>query len=304
MVSRAGKPFTRSLSLALEELVASPKRDEILRQVNQAFGVALLVEGENPRDNLQAKQAVAGAIDQIREQMQSLPKPIARPPVQLVIEREALERERVLLWSLGLNLDKPGPTYAAVIYGRARWVGPLMKGPEISEANLTRIFSILGADCECGLDLSWTQGTRLPVRWGEELQAQAAKNLGFDPENPTVKMEAGRILRRSLALAAVPTARTLPAGQAGNQRYSRAPFGYQELAVDAEPDGSPQSVILESNSDKESPRPPVGGPLSSSPLLAKSEPALTEWLWVIAGLGLLSVAAGLWILYRAKGGRA
>ena len=50
-----------------------------------------------------------------------------------------------------------------------------MKGEEITEPNLTGILSIIGADCECGLDVSWTQGTPLPIRWDEKLHAQAAR---------------------------------------------------------------------------------------------------------------------------------
>ena len=44
--------------------------------------------------------------------------------------------------------------------------------------------------------MTWPQGTRLPVRWDEQLHAQVAKSLGFDPDNPLVKIEVSRIIGR------------------------------------------------------------------------------------------------------------
>jgi hypothetical protein len=156
-----------------------------------------LIEGDAPEANAKARQAITGAIEQIRSQMKSMPKTIAEPPAMIVLGASARASEQILLWSLGLD---PAPTpepRAAVLYGRARWIGPLMKGEEITERNLAGILSFIGADCECGLDVSWTQGTRLPVRWDEGLHAQVTKSLGFDPESPMIKLEASRIIRRS-----------------------------------------------------------------------------------------------------------
>jgi len=102
----------------------------------------------------------------------------------------------VLLWSLGLDPTRITEPRAAVLFGKARWIGPLMKGAEISEPNLTGIFSLVGADCECDLDPTWIQGTRLPVRWEPKLHALVTKSLGFDPENPLIKIEVSRILGR------------------------------------------------------------------------------------------------------------
>jgi hypothetical protein len=121
-----------------------------------------------------------------------------------VLKADSLAREKVLLWSLGLGPTAAPQPRAALLYGTARWLGPLMMGEEISEPNLTGILSIIGADCECGLDISWTLGTRLPVRWDEKVHAQVARALGFDPESPLVKLEAGRIMGRRAPATAVP----------------------------------------------------------------------------------------------------
>ena len=171
-LSRPGQTFRESLTAALGEIASSPKREEILRTVSRAFGAVLLIEGDNADGNQRARQAITNAFEAIRTQMAAMPKTIAEPPAMIAIDAAALAHERTLLWSLGLDTARTGPPRAAVLYGRARWIGPLMQGDEITEPNLTGILSIIGADCECGLDVAWTQGTRLPVRWDAQRHAQ------------------------------------------------------------------------------------------------------------------------------------
>jgi hypothetical protein len=59
----------------------------------------------------------------------------------------------------------------------------------------------------------------LPARWSERYQAKVAESLGFDPENPMVKMEMASIIRRGM----------------GGFVYPSTPFGYQEIAVGEAP---------------------------------------------------------------------
>jgi len=70
-------------------------------------------------------------------------------------------------------------------------------GEKISAENLLSILYVIGQDCECGLDLSWVGGTMLPMQWNQKMESRLAKSLGFDPENPYVKMEVSRIIGRS-----------------------------------------------------------------------------------------------------------
>jgi hypothetical protein len=189
--------LSERLASVLGEVASSPKREELLAAVSRSFAAVLLIEGEAAEANRRARQAVSSAIEAIRGQMQSMPKTIAAPPALVVLEASALEPERILLWSLGLDTAPMAQPRAVIVYGRARWMGPLMQGEEITEPNVTGLLSIIGADCECGLDVAWTLGTRLPVRWGAARHAQVTKTLGFDPENPLVKIEVGRIAARS-----------------------------------------------------------------------------------------------------------
>ncbi len=187
--------FKQSLSSSLNELLFSPKRDEILQKTIEHYAVVLLIEGNNKKENSRADKAATSAIERLSKKMDMMPKPIDHPPVLMVIKRASFAREKILLWSLGLDIDKIDKPHAAVIYGRARWMGPLFKNEEITKNNLSDILFMVGADCECDIDKNWILGTMLPIRWNKKWHDHLVKNLGFDPENPLIKMEIGRIMR-------------------------------------------------------------------------------------------------------------
>ena len=212
--------------------------------------------------------------------MKGMPKTIAEPPAMLVLDAASFARERVLLWSLGLDVTRARQPRAAVLYGRARWIGPLMKGDEITEPNLTGILSIIGADCECGLDLAWTQGTRLPVRWEAKRYTEVAKALGFDPESPMVKLEISRII-----------------GRRGSSKMAAA--GDREVTPNSGSSSmaAPVSGTIRPNRISEATI--RDGPVPIAPVLAESGPSWRLSLIVMAGLAALIVAVGGWILLRS-----
>lgn len=275
-----GASSREELARVLRDLVTSPTREACLEGVCDAFAVVLLIEGRSQEANRQARQALTDSIEEIRNQMKLMPKAIARPPVSVVLETSALARERVLLWSLGLDTEATDFPRAAVLYGRARWIGPLMKGAEITARNLSGLLSIIGADCECGLDISWTQGTRLPVVWDQARHTRLAKALGFDPENPIVKLEVGRILGRR---GSAP-----PAG-----------MGYQEVSLDG---ALPTQAAMASTNP---PGPSPGTTAADThPRNAPEDPSATPivkpTLIAIGGLAIVALAAGLFILFRSN----
>ena len=282
-ISQPGEPFPQTLSSAMQAVVSSPQREEILRAVSQTFASVLLIEGESAPENSRARQVIAEAIDQIRAQMKWMPKTIARPPVLLVLDAASLEREEILLWSLRQNTAKMSQPRAAVLYGKARWIGPVMKGAEITARNLTGVLSIIGADCECGLDISWTQGTRLPVRWDPKLHAQVAKSLEFDPENPMVKIEASRILGRRGSAAG----------------GTAASVGYQEIPLETGPESNRADATNENDTNRVQSAAPRGGTPPADFVLGVSAPVLKPSLILLAGLAGLIISAGLWIVRAA-----
>ncbi len=211
--------------------------------------------------------------------MEWMPKPIAYPPVLLSIGSESLSREKILLWSLGLDAEKSSEPHAVILYGRARWIGPLFEGEQITEENLAAVLFVIGDDCECGFDYRWLQGTMLPAKWDEKLQARVVESLGFDPENPMIKMEISRIIGR------------------GYPSYPGVPFGYQEFVVDSV--NEHEQIVPVWAPNTASPTSADVAPVSEEAVLAEGEPVLQKPLYFIIVLAVLIVAVGLFIVLRA-----
>ncbi len=212
--------LAKAVPAALESLLASPLRRQILEKSADTYGVVLLMEGPEPKANAAARETISTAIRNINEQLEYLPtptsgKPIDKPPELMVLDQKSLTREQVLLWTLRLKPEDVNQPRVAVFYGRGRWIGPLFEGENLTAGNLTQLLSVIGGDCECGLDYRWVQGTMLPLRWDEGLQQKAVASLGFDPESPMTKMEMVSIVRRGM----------------GGFDYPGVPLDYREIEV-------------------------------------------------------------------------
>jgi hypothetical protein len=276
------RPFEETLRLAIEDILTSPKRDEILQKAIENYAVVLLIEGADDLENQRAKEATSKVIELISSQMDMMPKAISHPPVFAVMDSNYFTSENILLWSLALDSEEVSEPLAAVIYGRGRWIGPMFKGKEITEDNLANVLFVIGQDCECGLDHRWLQGTMLPARWTDEMQAQVAENLGFDPESPMIKMEMSWIVRK------------------GSYSYPGVPFGYQEFAIESndameEKQNSPNDVEYTTMTDP-SPEDPTSEP---NPSVEQDSP-FRNTIFLLVGLCFLVLTSGVVILVRAK----
>lgn len=276
------RSFEETLRSAIEDILTSPKREEILRKTIEHYAVVLLIEGSDAQENQRAKETASKVIELISSQMDMMPKAISRPPVLVVMESKSLSSERILLWSLALEDEEVNEPHAAVIYGRGRWIGPMFKGKEITEDNLANVLFIIGQDCECGLDHRWLQGTMLPAKWTDEMEAQVAENLGFDPESPMIKMEMSMIVRR------------------GSYSYPGVPFGYQEFAI--EPNNAMEEVRNSPNDVEyiimtdHSPNDPISEPNPS----VEQDTTFRKTIFLLVGLCFLVLTSGVVILVRAK----
>jgi hypothetical protein len=285
------RPFKQTFGAALRDVLSSPKREEILEQAIRAYAVVLVIEGPDAQENRRVREAASAAIERIRVQMPIMPKLIANPPVQVVVDSNSLSTEKVLLWSLGLDADKVNTPCVTVVYGRARRIGPILTGAEITEVRLTNILAVVGADCECGLDRKWVLGTMLPVRWDGKTQAQVAKALGFDPENPMVKMEVSQILRRGLISSE---------GTRGPDDYPTVSFGYREILVDLGPAEQNQPNAPVRVQDTALPSPTAAKPAPESLHLADSHWSIRHAILILGGAFTLVLISGTVILLSSK----
>jgi len=285
-----GHLLVEAVSSSLEATLDSSTCRQILEKAADSYGVVLLIEGPRQDRNAAAREAVAAAISYMSEQLEHLPKPIARGPEMVVLDSSSLAREEILLWALGLTLQDVNEPCAAIFYGRGRWIGPLFKGEMLTDENLLRILPVIGADCECGLDHRWLQGTMLPARWDESLQQKVAASLGFDPESPMVKMEMVSIIRRGM----------------GGFDYPGVPLGYQEMEVGGEPMGISYPSVLESNDTpatlraKPAPAVPASGTTAAG--VDVEQPQTGGVILAISFGGMVVVVAAISavVLFRAK----
>lgn len=270
------------LEQRLGALVRSPVREALVARAAEGYAAVLFVEGADTEANTRALTVVQDAITETQNQMRWLPKPIAHPPALVKLARADAAAESLLLWALGLNERDATAPAVALVYGKARRIGDVLRGDAIRPAALRRVFTTIGADCECGLDLSWTRGKPLPVQWTPARHTQVAKSLGFDPESPAVKLEATQILGKR----AKPTTPGL---------------GYQEISLDddvASPAASntvPSGAVPAANPSSPSPAASVEYDLESRPR--------TSWGRAVALLVAVAsgvVLGGVFWLVRAR----
>ncbi|MCK4700312.1 MAG: hypothetical protein KAT38_08255, partial [Bacteroidales bacterium] len=106
----------------------------------------------------------------------------------------SISDENILIWSLGFDRAIIKSPEIAILYGRGRLMGPVLKNEQITKSNIFNLLSIVYADCECGLDRRWKLGTMIPLRWETKVQNELVKQLDFDVEDPMIRSEMSQIL--------------------------------------------------------------------------------------------------------------
>jgi hypothetical protein len=162
--------------------------------IASSYCILLFIHGDDSAANRSTRKTIDGAVDQVSRMMRQMPKSIEKPPRTISVTPSMRDRERVMLWSIGVSPGETDEPHVALIYGRGRRIGPLLRGSQITEESLIRVMSYIGASCECGLDRSWILGQMIPLVWGSEIQSAVIESLGFDPDSPMVKTEISQIL--------------------------------------------------------------------------------------------------------------
>jgi hypothetical protein len=190
--------LTKFTTFMLQSALSSPARKIILKNIPYSHAMVLLFAGADREQTDIAREVIRRAVEQIDPVLPLMPKPAEKPPRLIEIPVSQRNAEKVLLWSLGLpeNFDDP---YAVILYGRGRQIGPVLRGIRITGEAIYNILLLVGADCECEMDRSYLLGPMIPLSWPETVRLQIARTLGFDPENPAVKMDMCRIAKIDLA---------------------------------------------------------------------------------------------------------
>lgn len=179
----------------LRDIISSPVRSKIAEELATALGVVLVIEGKDGAANRGVRQLVFDAIQTVESELEYFPKPVNRGPVLISLPMDEATSDRFLLWSLNIGTGDLGKPIVVILYGKGRWIGPVMVGEEITFDLVSRLLFIVGADCECGLSPRLIRGTGIPLLWDRRLRNVVAEDLGFDPDNPLVRMEVAKILR-------------------------------------------------------------------------------------------------------------
>ena len=193
-IDHTEKNFGQALWDTLDKTAASLVRDKVLENIVRSYAVILLFEGKDLANNQAVLNKIDTAKKNISRLMSQLPKRIEKPPHLIILSRNKIRREKILLWSLDIEITGPDEPKIVILFGRGRLFLTPLKGNQVSSSQLTNILSILGLSCDCGLDKRGMMGPRLPLRWDAAIQAQVVKYLGFDAENPMIRQEIAGIL--------------------------------------------------------------------------------------------------------------
>lgn len=294
-------PASEAWRATLETLVSSKVRERYLERMLDLYGMIVWVPSGNEKADAMANAAIEEAVTRSQDLMTRIPKPVNEPPEVVTIPNDG--SERILLWSLGIE-DRALP-HVAVLFGCGRRIGDVLTGEEITSNRLFEILSVIGLDCECGLDRSWMQGTLIPLRWNEGTRERTARALDFDPENPVVKMEISQILAQGgLGTRRVEGVDSDPFFGYTEKSVSFRPldFGMEGAGTDSElaPDRRITAPALPPVAEGEArpsgmapfPTPGAGDSPGGWPLFSS--------MGVLISLGLSIFAVGFYILFRAR----
>ncbi len=174
-------------------ILFSPIQERMVSELPNIYATVVLVEGIDAEENKNARSFISAACERIDNIMPNMPKQVEIGPNMTVIAKENFEEERTLLWSLGIE-SVPIQPMAFILYGRGRIMGDQIDYKSIEKGNVYKLLSIIGADCECGLDRKWMLGYQVPLNWPKQVGQDLSDNLGFDVDNPMILAEMSRIL--------------------------------------------------------------------------------------------------------------
>jgi hypothetical protein len=190
----AGQEIHAFTAKTIRTALHSPARKALLNDAPLYHAAILLFGGKDANQTKTAATLIRNAVQQVEPVLPLMPKPAAKPPFIVDIPFSEQSRESVLMWSLGLTESAPTPQ-AIIVYGRGRKMGPVLRNDSLTTEAIYNFLLYVGADCECDMDRSYLNGHLIPLYWSSAARERVGTVLGFDPENPLVKMDMLNIAR-------------------------------------------------------------------------------------------------------------
>jgi hypothetical protein len=181
-------------SRTIQNTLRSPVRETILSSSSSLHAVVLLFAGADEKQTAAASSLIRSAMQQVEPVLKLMPKPAVKPPLLVSIPVAEQNRESLLMWSLGMSESTRNPR-AVILYGRGRKMGPVLANDSLTTEAIYNLLLFVGADCECDMDRSYLNGYLIPLYWPQTARERVSNILGFDPENPLVKMDMINIAR-------------------------------------------------------------------------------------------------------------
>ena len=192
ILSNEDRGFIALSQRAISKILQSSLSVFLQNELPKRYAVVLLLEGTDTEKNEKARTILQTACNKIENILPHMPKVVHQPPVLKVISNEGFQKEKILFWSAGVE-KAPETPQTIILYGRGRMMGGVLNFEKLQKKSHTML-SIIGADCECGLDRKWMLGHQILLNWQKEISTYLNKDLGFDVENPMVLNEMSRIL--------------------------------------------------------------------------------------------------------------
>lgn len=185
----------KDISKIYDQILETALGEKLRTTFPDVFAVVVWIEGEDATKNLVMGNKVTQECAAIENIMPGMPKIVKKGPLSIGVTKDDFQNERLLLWSLGIETVPENPV-AFVLYGRGRKIGDALDFKQVQEGGLYKYMSMIGADCECGLDKKWMLGNQVPLLWNADSRQHLAKLVGFDVDNPMILAEMSRILAK------------------------------------------------------------------------------------------------------------
>ena len=204
-----------------------PALKQISAESLESFAHLLVIEGDEVTEKSRVHHLADQALSAIQRLEPLLPRPISFPLRKMIVHAENSDQQMLLRRMMGCGDTKSPETLLAVIYGRGRLAGPVMRGDRLTMQEVLAQLALVGQSCECETDRAWLEEPSLPFQWDALIRGKASSLLGFDPDSPLVRAEMLRIVSQG---PKTPTSNIREANSSSPMRLPECCSGIQRLA--------------------------------------------------------------------------